>query len=263
MSEWGHLSETSRERWERNAANWDDTMGEASNDFHRLIILPDTERLLNLAPGQRVLDIACGNGNFSRRLAELGAKVTAFDYSETMVEKAKERSAAFVDTIDYRVADATDMASLMALGPELFDAAVANMALMDIADIHPLFAALRSLIKPGGTFVFSVMHPCFQAPAFRKVVEEEDVGHDVVFRSGVQIFRYIRPEAFEGIALLRQPVPHYYFHRPLSELLNTAFEHHFVLDGMAEPVFPQDENQRHRFQWAELPPALIIRVRNT
>jgi len=46
-------------------------MGDESNQFHRELIRPYTEKLLDIKEGQTILDIACGNGNFSRRLAEL------------------------------------------------------------------------------------------------------------------------------------------------------------------------------------------------
>lgn len=65
-------------------------MGEYSNRFHREIIRPSTEMLLNVNDGEEILDIACGNGNFSKRMADLGAKVTAFDYSANLIEKAKK-----------------------------------------------------------------------------------------------------------------------------------------------------------------------------
>ncbi|MBA3531803.1 MAG: hypothetical protein H0T73_07790, partial [Ardenticatenales bacterium] len=54
--------------WEQNAGYWDDYMGEG-NDYHLVLIVPTTERLLAIQPGERVLEIACGNGSFARRLA--------------------------------------------------------------------------------------------------------------------------------------------------------------------------------------------------
>jgi 2-polyprenyl-3-methyl-5-hydroxy-6-metoxy-1,4-benzoquinol methylase len=49
---------------------------------------PSLASLLDPKPGQHILDIACGNGLTSRRLAALGAQVTAFDFSANLIDKA-------------------------------------------------------------------------------------------------------------------------------------------------------------------------------
>src|SRR5919112_274011 len=79
------LARQVHEAWEKKAAFWDERMGEG-NAFQRVLIGPATERLLEVLPGETVLDVACGNGVFSRRLAELGARVVAVDFSEKFVE---------------------------------------------------------------------------------------------------------------------------------------------------------------------------------
>jgi len=79
MSNWSTTTDESKKRWEINADFWDERMGEHSNRFHREIIRPSTEILLDAKSGEKVIDIACGNGNFSQRLVDLGATVTAFD----------------------------------------------------------------------------------------------------------------------------------------------------------------------------------------
>ena len=61
--------EESLRAWETNAGFWDQRMGDESNVFHRQLVRPNTEALLNIQPGDFVLDAACGNGNFSERLA--------------------------------------------------------------------------------------------------------------------------------------------------------------------------------------------------
>jgi len=137
MKEWENYINDSKERWEKNAGFWDDYMGDDSNSFHREIIKPDTEKL-SIKKDDLVLDIACGNGNFSKRLAELGTRVVAFDYSSKMIKRAKKRCAEYKDRISFLVLDATDYNALVSSGTETFDKAVANMALMDIATIDPL-----------------------------------------------------------------------------------------------------------------------------
>ena len=103
------LTRQAHEVWERKAAFWDEMMGEG-NAFQRFLVGPAIERLLEVRQGETVLDIACGNGVFSRRLAELGASVVATDFSEKFVELARTRTerAGYGDAVEYLVADATD-----------------------------------------------------------------------------------------------------------------------------------------------------------
>lgn len=260
MSNWKETAEDSKRRWEANADFWDEKMGEHSNQFHREIVRPDTERLLSITANEKVLDIACGNGNFSKRLAEFGADVTAFDYSSKMIANAKNRCASYLDKIDFHVIDATnkeDLEKLRIKAP--FDKAVSNMAIMDIADITPLFSSVSELLKPGGIFVFSTIHPCFQSPGMRKTIEYEDVGSNIQIKHGIQIFEYINSRYFEGIGIVNQPVSQLYYHRPLNELLSVCFDAGFVINGVSEPVFNTD-NERSKLDWYKIPPVIIMRL---
>jgi 2-polyprenyl-3-methyl-5-hydroxy-6-metoxy-1,4-benzoquinol methylase len=173
------LNKISQDAWNQNAEFWDEKMGEG-NQFQRILVAPATERLLELKPGERVLEIACGNGVFARRLAQLGAQVIATDFSHNLLEQAKERTTEYDNSIEYRFIDATDEEQLLALGERRFDAAVCNMAIMDIATIEPLMSALSHLLKVNGRFIFSVMHPCFNNPGVKLGMEEEDRDGEII-----------------------------------------------------------------------------------
>ena len=230
MNSFEKTKEESRLRWETNADYWDTRMGDHSNHFHRNIVRPHTEELLDIQTGDLVLDIACGNGNFSERLAEKGAEVIAFDYSEKLISHAKRRRRAYPEKIEFHVCDATKSEDLMALEKSRpFDKAVSNMAIMDIADIGPLFEAVFGLLKPGGIFVFSIQHPCFVRPEGR----------------------YLSSCVYEGEAIRGQPVLQYYYHRPFQDLFRLFFEKGFVMDGFFEE--PDDDD--------ELPAIVVIRLK--
>ena len=263
-SEWPGLAAESADIWNRNAACWDTRMGDAGNDTHNLLIRPATESLLGIRPGDTVLDIACGNGNFSRRLAELGATVVAFDFSEALIDRARARTTEHAERITYEVIDAGEKDQLVGLGENRFDAAVSNMALMDMAAIAPLLESLVRMLKPGGRFVFSVGHPCFQAPGMTKVLEQREADGEIVTNLGIKVSTYITPTAHKGLAIIGQPAPQHYFHRPLSVLLGECFRVGFVLDGLEEPVFGSEVEANRPTSWAaypEIPPVLVARMR--
>lgn len=99
------LNEETRRVWDKIAEWWDDRIGDG-NRYQDELIEPATERLLEIGSGTTVLDIACGAGRFARRMASLGARVVAFDFSKQFIERAKARTPA-ESNIEYRLIDAT------------------------------------------------------------------------------------------------------------------------------------------------------------
>jgi 2-polyprenyl-3-methyl-5-hydroxy-6-metoxy-1,4-benzoquinol methylase len=255
------LNGGSLEAWEGLAGWWDETTGEA-DEFHRKLVIPATDRLLAVRPGERVLDAACGNGGYARHLAAQGAEVVAFDGSRRFIEIAQSRAA---ERVSYQHIDAAGREALLALGRRGFDAAVCKMALMDMAEMRPLVSALAELLRPGGRFVFSVLHPAFNSTGTGLWLEETtSEGGELVVTGGVKVTRYLEPDARQGIGIRGQPQAQFYFHRPVSLLFNVCFESGFVMDGIEEPAFGPEDVVRHEFAWARfpgIPPVLVARMR--
>jgi 2-polyprenyl-3-methyl-5-hydroxy-6-metoxy-1,4-benzoquinol methylase len=261
------LNEDTRNIWDQNAAFWDDTMRDDGNDFQRLLVAPTSERLLDLQPGETVLEIACGNGVFSRCMAQLGVHVIATDFSAQLLERARARTSEHTDRIEYRLVDATREDQVIALGKQRFDAAVCNMAIMDMAEIDPLMRAIRQVVKPGGRFVFSLCHPCFNHTGMALCAEEATINGELITTYSIKVTRYLHSSPQKGVAMLGQPVSHYYFDRPLHILFNASFRAGLVMDGLEEPPFnpPHASAQARRvLSWAnyhEIPPVLVARLR--
>lgn len=267
-SELTDLNEETRHAWDQNAALWDERMGDTGNDFQRLLIAPASERLLNLQPGERVLEIGCGNGVFARRMAELGAQVLATDFSASLLDLARRRTRQYADRLEYRLLDATHEDEILALGMHAFDAAVCNMAIMDMAEIDPLMRGIRQVVKPGGRFVFSLRHPCFNHAGMAHCAEESTSDGEFVTTLSVRVTTYLHARPQKGIAMIGQPsAAHYCFDRPLHILFNACFRAGLVLDGLEEPVFnhPHDGSEPRRLlSWTnhhEIPAALVARLR--
>ena len=238
---------------------------EGRNRHSKELVWPTQERLLGLKRGERVLEVACGNGNFARRMAKAGAKVLASDFSEVFIDLARAQTLEDIDLIEYRVLDATDSDQLLGLGEGRFDAAVCTMALFDMSEIEPLVTSLAKLLKPHGRFVFSVIHPCFDSPKVTKVAETEEnsEGASVTIYS-VKVSDYATPFSVKGTGVRGEPAAHWFFHRPLSMILGACFEAGFVLDGTEEPVFQNSNSGSSPGSWSnyrEIPPALVARMR--
>ena len=108
--------------------------------------------LLGDLAGKSLVDVACGDGYYTRRVRALGAgKVLGVDLSQRMVDLARAQEAQHALGIEYEVADARDLRLA-----EACDLAVAAYLLNYARDAAELGAMCRSLargLKPGGRFV--------------------------------------------------------------------------------------------------------------
>lgn len=124
----------------------------------RHLVNPVLLRLLGDVRGRRVLDAGCGNGYFSRMLAERDAHVVGVEPAERQYAFAREKDAELGQGIAYVRAD---LARLPDLGGP-FDAVVCSMVLMAIPDWKPAMRACVQALRPGGLFVFGLVHPAFE-----------------------------------------------------------------------------------------------------
>lgn len=141
-------------------AEWYDAAVRAGSLTHELV-LPAVFDLLGPVAGRKICDLACGQGVAARALARAGARVTGIDISAVLLAIARREEAAEPLGITYLQADAQASA---AVAEAAFDAVVCNLALMDIPDLEATLRGVRHRLRPGGRFVFSITHPCFQTP---------------------------------------------------------------------------------------------------
>ena len=110
--------------------------------------------LLGEVAGLAVADVGCGTGRQSLRLSRAGARVTAIDFSEAMLRRARSKPGAEAVTFLRH-----DLARPLPLKTGSFDRVTCCLVLDHIGNLDAFFAELRRLCRPGGFIAISVMHP--------------------------------------------------------------------------------------------------------
>jgi SAM-dependent methyltransferase len=195
-------------------------------------------------------------------MAESGARVTAFDFSQNFIAIAKSKS---TNNVDYHVIDATNETDFNKLKSSTFDSIVCTMAMMDMENIEVLIRHSAKLLKKNGVFVFSILHPCFNSGENALIHERDDSGGELKDKYYVKIRNYLIENSYLGVGMAGQPKPQYYFHRPISSILKCFFQNGFVLEAFEEPSFINIENSPSIFDnvFKHIPPALICRLKLT
>jgi len=95
-----------------------------------------------VTPGDRVLDVACGTGDLAIAARDAGGKVTALDFSERMLERARRKS----DQIEWVHGDVL----ALPFGDAAFDAATIGFGIRNVDDLDAGLRELARVVRPGG-----------------------------------------------------------------------------------------------------------------
>lgn len=128
--------------------------------------VPTLLQTAGVAPGQRVLDLACGTGVVARQAAELvgpAGQVSGVDLNPAMVEVARETAS----TIDWRVRDVGDLP----YDDGSFDAALCQSALFFFPDPARALREMARVLSPGGMVAIQTYAGLDEQPAYGRFVE--------------------------------------------------------------------------------------------
>ena len=244
---------TPKSVWDDAAPIWVSNMEEGGDYHHKYKILPEVYRLLDVQKDEKILDVACGEGNVARHLTKSGARVTGIDISK-MLDFAIEREEKENLGILYlkmnaeKISDRFEEAS--------FDKVVCNMALMDIEDFKTTIKQISLVLKENGLFVFSILHPAFSWPACMTLkIPGDSQRNEDRFRIVMDYFDERPTLDFTfGIPML-------YFQRPISSYFNELVKNNLVMMEMSEPKASDELVQkfpRHGYLDDDIKPDFLI-----
>ena len=220
--------------------------GSAMHDFARDALLAALPQDLSRV---RVVDLGCGEGIITRAVTGRGAIAIGVDPTARLVEHARSIEKAAPRGVTYAVDDG---ATLATLGDGSADWITAGLSLNNVPDLDAALRSIRRVLTPGGRLVFTIPHPCFEAPHAGWADDGDGTSRRLVGDYFVEGFwRSANPS---GVRRAGNQ------HRILSGYLMALVNHGFVIELVAEPQ-PDRRLVEELPQRAGLPPFLVVRSR--
>lgn len=217
--------------WGRVAVWYDNFLETRADTYQVNLILPNLLRLLGDLKGKKILDLACGQGFFSRAIADLGAEVTGIDISKELIDLAKRRPDAKTGG---KIKFLTASADRLPFREKTFEAVVSVLALQNIKNLSGAVSEVNRVLKNGGRFLIVINHPAFRIP------KKSDWGFDEVKRTQFRLVEGYLSESTVKIDMHpgRQGSRVYTtsFHRPLQVYFKVLAKCGFAVTRLEEWV---------------------------
>jgi len=140
--------------WEDSSEWYSGCVGEKGHYYHQSLILPGALRLLALQPGQKLLDLGCGQGILQRYIHK-NISYLGLDSSPSLIADAKKHSPR-----SFAVADVSEPLPTT----EIFDAACFILSLQNMEHPEKALANAAKQLNPTGKLLLILNHPCFRIP---------------------------------------------------------------------------------------------------
>jgi ubiquinone/menaquinone biosynthesis C-methylase UbiE len=117
--------------------------------------------MLGDVKGKQVLDLACGQGIFSRMLADKGANVIGLDLGQELIDIAEKKNESYKFKVHYFQGASND---LYMIKDGSKDIVVCVLALQNIEKLQETMGEISRVLKKDGKFVAVLNHPAFRNP---------------------------------------------------------------------------------------------------
>ncbi len=146
-------------------ADWYDGLVEDTSDsYQKNVLMPNLIRLIVPKAGMTILDVACGQGYFSRAFANNGAEVIGSDVSIELIELANKHiigKGRGIGSLNYHVSESHKLSFVADL---TVDIVVIVLALQNIDKMMETIQECSRTLKVGGKLILVLNHPAFRIP---------------------------------------------------------------------------------------------------
>jgi SAM-dependent methyltransferase len=145
--------------WDKIAPYRDNQLRSGIDISYHQVLVPEVMRLLKRFKCNRILDVGCGTGVLTEKIASESDFVCGVDISPVSINIAKA-SKSLASNIEYHIS-AIDKFNPFFKSIGEFDIAVANMVLMDVINLRRSLDSIFNLLNPKGALIATITHPCF------------------------------------------------------------------------------------------------------
>ena len=213
-----------------NVAVWYDEYLKGDDTYQSQVILPNLLRVVDAQNGDRILDVASGQGYFARAFAQSGAQVVGIDASAELIDAAERASEGV--KVAYKVGNAEKLDEV----PGVYDAAVCVLAFENMKNIPAVLSGVATALKDGGRFVVVMLHPAFRIPQHSDWTysKEHDVQSRKVGKYLSEVAIPIELNPFKNKQQGNKKVTTTTYHRPLQWYMKAFKKSGFVISGLEE-----------------------------
>lgn len=211
--------------WEQSSKWYSEIVGKKGHYYHKHVIFPCLLELIDFSGISSVLDLACGQGVFSRQIPK-SLEYLGVDLSKSLIQEAKR----FCKNKNHKFL-VKDLEKDLALSKKDFDVGLIILALQNIENRKKVFGNAQNHLRKNGKFYIVLNHPYFRIPKLTSWQVDE--------KKKVQYRRVDGYLSEKKIPILTNPslksssVTHSY-HVPFSLLTKELSQSGFVIERIDE-----------------------------
>ena len=226
-------------QWNTYSDLYNQGIGNEGDELHQELIDPIIFNFLDDYQNKTILDLGCGNGYLTNKLAKKAKKVIGMDFAEKLLLHAKKNFSA--DNIEFIQADATQKLPLADNESEVM---IVNMVAQYLPELKNLVKEAHRILKKNGQAIVIVDHPAHSLfLRAQKLIGKND-------KKFIDLNSYFQVEKRRKKSLWNKAVLEYY-HRPISYYVN-SFANNFHLVEMREATQDREIPRILGLNWKKL-----------
>ncbi len=224
-----HLKPANDTSWGKVGDWYNNHLEKDKDTYHEKVILPNLIRLLGDVKGKNVLDLACGQGYFSRAIRNESATVIGVDISKELISLATTKNKEEKNKIDFFSAPSDDLFMLKDKSQNII---VCVLAIQNIEKLSETIKECARVIKPKGKLYFVMNHPAFRIPQSSSWDYDEE--NDIQYRRVDQYLSEAKIKIDMNPGQKTNKKFTVSFHRPLQVYVKALVKNNFLISRIEE-----------------------------